>query len=324
MGADDLYVRATQTRGAVILMYHSVAGKDAAAWIDPANHLPPEVFERHLSYLNRHRKVVPLSNVLQALQRGDCLSAGTVSITFDDGYLDTLSTAAPLLARFSFPATVYLATGYISRGQSQWIDQLYGAFVSRTQDDLDLGGAGGAVWNLGVTFDRSAAYAWLKQRLLTGNLADRNALLAEVEGQLRPYGMPPRLTMTWDDVRTLRARYPAIELGVHTRDHLDLTAHSNDVVAAELAGCIEDFRVNLGFPPRHFSFPYSRANRDLSRMLADVGLESAAIACEDPVVKAAADRYCLPRIAAPCSTRLLGLVTSGAYPDLPRRLVGRA
>jgi peptidoglycan/xylan/chitin deacetylase (PgdA/CDA1 family) len=38
---------------------------------------------------------------------------GTLSITFDDGYRDNAEVAAPLLRRFSLPATFFVVTGFI-------------------------------------------------------------------------------------------------------------------------------------------------------------------------------------------------------------------
>ena len=43
----------------------------------------------------------------------------SVVITFDDGYLDNLALAAPVLGRFGFPATVFVVTGEVG-GVADW------------------------------------------------------------------------------------------------------------------------------------------------------------------------------------------------------------
>ena len=46
-------------------------------------------------------------------------------ITFDDGYRDNLTVAAPILEKYRLPATLFLATGYVERGETQWSDTLH-------------------------------------------------------------------------------------------------------------------------------------------------------------------------------------------------------
>ena len=50
--------------GAIVLMYHSVADRDEAAWIDPRNHVPADVFARQMAFLAEHRKVVSLAQLV--------------------------------------------------------------------------------------------------------------------------------------------------------------------------------------------------------------------------------------------------------------------
>ena len=54
-----------------------------------------------------------MSALVDLVDRGGTVSPGTVVITFDDGYEDNLSVAAPLLAARSLPATVFVTTRYL-------------------------------------------------------------------------------------------------------------------------------------------------------------------------------------------------------------------
>src|SRR5687767_4834174 len=111
--------------GAVILMYHSVAHDDAARFIEPSNRIAPRLFERQMAFLAARRRVVALSELVEEIASGKSPSAGTVCITFDDGYRDNLTVAAPILEKYRLPATLFLATGYVERAENQWSDTLH-------------------------------------------------------------------------------------------------------------------------------------------------------------------------------------------------------
>ena len=92
-------------RHAVVLMYHRVTELDVDPWnlsVTPAN------FERHLTVIRRHAAPVHLHDLAAARSRGDMPERG-VAITFDDGYANNLNRAAPLLAQYELPATVFVA-----------------------------------------------------------------------------------------------------------------------------------------------------------------------------------------------------------------------
>jgi hypothetical protein len=75
-----------------------------------------------------------------AIERGERLAEGTVALTFDDGYRDALEVVAPILARYGLPAILYLPTGYVGRGETQWVDRLYTMFAARAHHRLELDG----------------------------------------------------------------------------------------------------------------------------------------------------------------------------------------
>ncbi|WP_323843795.1 polysaccharide deacetylase family protein [Microbulbifer magnicolonia] len=323
-GLGAAYVRLRGVHGAVILMYHGITGDDDADWVDPRFAVNVAVFERQMRFLARYRRVIALGELLALLAAGKSPPPGTVVITFDDGYRSVFTKAAPILRRYRLPATLYLATGYIARGEAQWIDALYAMFNARTRDRLALPDENMEPANLADPLAARRAYADLADRLLPAPRERREHILRGVAEQLQPAQTPPPLTLSWEEVRLLRRLHPGIEIGVHTRDHIDLTQCTPQVAAEEVSQSVADVQRALGIAPEHFSFPYGRANPAAQRAVAAANLRSAALTDPALLVRAGADPYALPRLSAPPAMSLFPFYTSGAYPEASMEVFGRA
>lgn len=311
---------------AAILMYHSIAPPETAPYVDFAWRMSPERFEEQVRFLTRHRRVVALGELVEQLQRGENPAPGSVVLTFDDGYRDNLEVAAPILRRHRAPATLFLATAYVGRGESQWVDRLYTVFTTRglarcplpatrTEPARDFDLASPVEWR--------QAYHRIALQLLEASPDEREALLGDLEAQLKPVGRPPRLTLDWSDVRTLAERYPEFEIGVHTAEHLDLSRRSGAEIRAELETSIRDVEREVGLRPRSFSFPYGRSSPDACRIAADVGLRCAMGPSGPWPVDVSTDRYCLPRLDALMSPTQLRLRTHPGFGRLPTAIGNR-
>jgi peptidoglycan/xylan/chitin deacetylase (PgdA/CDA1 family) len=69
-------------------------------------------FEAFCHFFQRHFDVLPVSEQVAGCRAGRDMG-GTLSITFDDGYLDNFEVAAPILRRLNLPATFFVTTGFI-------------------------------------------------------------------------------------------------------------------------------------------------------------------------------------------------------------------
>lgn len=99
-----------------ILMYHSVSdnlfGKSHPYY---QINTSPNVFEQQMRNLRKAGyRTLDLDAAWTGLESGADLSK-TVIITFDDGYHDFYTDAFPILRRFGFTATMYLATSRIKK-----------------------------------------------------------------------------------------------------------------------------------------------------------------------------------------------------------------
>jgi peptidoglycan/xylan/chitin deacetylase (PgdA/CDA1 family) len=96
-----------------ILTYHSL--DESGSQIS----MSPDLFRRQMEFLaSSSISVVPLEEVLER--------SGSVAITFDDGFLNFLDYAAPVLESLHLPATVFLVSGYCG-GRNNWPSQPAGA-----------------------------------------------------------------------------------------------------------------------------------------------------------------------------------------------------
>ncbi|MFH7320737.1 polysaccharide deacetylase family protein [Desulfurivibrio sp. D14AmB] len=307
--------------GAVVLMYHSAAEEAQSKWIDPRDHVPADVFTQQMEFLSRERRVVSLVELVSCLKQGQTPEKGTVVITFDDGYLDNLTVAAPILENYGLTATLFLPTGYIDRGENQWVDQAYAAFKARTRNKLKWISDSPQVYDLKQPVQHKAAYRAVCSTLLVAAREKRHSLLANLYDQLAPARHPPRLTMNWEEVQTLVSRHRCFEIGGHSLEHTDLTRVSEADAIKELTGCAERIKEMLGRPPRYFSFCYSRTSKPLQRLVAEAGFEAACGRCGyDIAINSKKDLFDLPRIEAPPTMDNFDLITCAANTGVWRRL----
>jgi peptidoglycan/xylan/chitin deacetylase (PgdA/CDA1 family) len=92
--------------GIRILMYHRVFPETL---YDQLN-VQPELFERHIRFLTEHYVCISLTEALQRLRQGRYRNE--VVVTFDDGYLDNLQYAFPILEHYKVPATFFITTEF--------------------------------------------------------------------------------------------------------------------------------------------------------------------------------------------------------------------
>ena len=102
------------TPNAAILLYHHVSSSTPAS-----TSISPETFKSHMEYLETHHTVVPLQDVVSAIQNNTTLPEKAVAITFDDGYANILDNAHPILAEMDFPYTVFINPNEIGVGPQQ-------------------------------------------------------------------------------------------------------------------------------------------------------------------------------------------------------------
>ena len=80
------------------------------------------LFERYCRFFRDHFNVLALGDLITRLERRVPLDR-ELAITFDDGYLDNFENAAPLLGKYSLPATFFVVSGWMGTNVVPWWDR---------------------------------------------------------------------------------------------------------------------------------------------------------------------------------------------------------
>lgn len=114
LGLTRLAARLNRGR-VMILCYHGVTAREERMADDPTGlHIRAARFEAQLEYLRRHHHVLPLGEYLAARREGRALPPYAVVLTFDDGYRNFYTMAAPRLRARGLAASLFVTVGAIS------------------------------------------------------------------------------------------------------------------------------------------------------------------------------------------------------------------
>jgi peptidoglycan/xylan/chitin deacetylase (PgdA/CDA1 family) len=276
----------------VILLYHRIA----SAPHDPFGQaVHPDRFTAQVEYLVRTGRVAPLGDVLHSR------TGSRVVLTFDDGYADNATFAAPMLADAGLPATWFVTVDTLGARRFWW-DRLTAALLGDHElpSSIDVEVADRELWvDLRTRAARTTALRFLRGRLLDLAPAD---LEAQVDRIVEVLGAPASdeddLTMTVDQVRAL-ATLPLQAVGAHTRTHARLATQSAAVQRDEVVGSVRSLSEILRRPVLDFAYPFGDSKRDVGRvaprLVREAGCRAACTTDPRPLNRFS-DPYGLPRV----------------------------
>lgn len=242
--------RATgRLRGGVfpILAYHRV--NDDGDPFFPA--VPTSVFERQMAHVARTSVVLTVEELV-ARMRTRTVPANALAITFDDGYRDNLTHAAPILARYGLRATIFLTTGVIGTTEIPWFARLAMA-VKTTRRDVAATRWG--VLRLTTEAQRLRGLETMMTGLLHLEDDDLRREVARLLEHLAVSGdaCGKGLMLGWDEVHALRRLGFAI--GAHTVTHPLLSRVSSRRARREIFDSRQAIATACGSPPTAFAYP---------------------------------------------------------------------
>lgn len=284
------FMRVQRRAGLCILIFHRVLERR-----DPLRPGEPTVaeFEARMRWLKDNFTVLPLSHAVRCL-REDRLPRDALAITFDDGYADNRSLAAPLLSRLGLHATFFVAAGFLDGGR-MFNDSVIETVRAFEGDLLDLSELGLGTHRIVTDEDRCAAISQILahvKHLPPAQREERVEALADWVGAK----LPTHLMMTSTEVRSLHSL--GMGIGGHTMSHPILQSVDEQSAKAEISKGRKRLEDIVGAPITLFAYPNGRPGEDYGhqhvQLVKALGFE-AAVSTAWGVCRVGADQYQLPR-----------------------------
>lgn len=96
--------------GMPVLMYHSVDYNKIFFTVKP------EDFQKQTAHLFKKKySVISLARSVEMIKNKEKIPSKTLVLTFDDGFEDNYFNVFPILKKYNFPATIFLATDFIGK-----------------------------------------------------------------------------------------------------------------------------------------------------------------------------------------------------------------
>jgi peptidoglycan/xylan/chitin deacetylase (PgdA/CDA1 family) len=301
-------------RAPVILMFHRIADPACDPW---GLSVAPSRFEAQMRALKACRIPLSTADFVSGLEDGT-LPALAVAVTFDDGYIDNVRVAKPILEEIGIPATMFLTTGYLGKQKEFWWDELTrlvlagrtaveGTLVIASRSlAVRLPGLADAAARPSSTWrawqppqtPREHVYfeIWNELRVL-----DEAAREHGLERVRQLFGQRPAsendLPMTREDVRQL-VMGTHIDIGAHSETHQPLTTLDVRDRRREIQQSRSACETLAGKPVEGFSYPHGDLDAVTAHLVRESGFRWACSTHPAAVDRVRFDLFNLPRVQA--------------------------
>lgn len=253
------YVNMLQRNHFVIYLFHGV--------IHQSNYEVRNYTKKHLEVDEFHQLLIELKTKGQALSMDDIvdlinnnhdLPEYAYAVTFDDGFENNVTVAAPVLADLQIPATFYISTYLVDNNAMTWIDRIEFCLENTKEGVLSL------EWeSKPIRFDDTDSKIQILNNIRSYVKADPEINPDQVVSSIYDQCNMNMITenqdpidkkMDWKQVRELHAEN-LFTIGGHSHRHVSLASLNVDELENELSTSISLLKSKAGISLRHYSYP---------------------------------------------------------------------
>lgn len=214
-------------------------------------------FSEQMEWIKNHFVVLPLYEAVDLIKQRR-LPRRAASITFDDGYVDNLTVASPILKSYGMPASFYVSSKLIG-SRAMWNDRIIESVRQTSVDVLELAGK---TFDIKSVLGKQVFLEFFEDHYKSLPLVEADRLL---EGLISEMGELPHepLFMNEKQIRELSSN--RMEIGSHGQHHKILSAIPAAQAEVEITQSKKDIEKIIDREVKGFAYPNGKAPIDFSK-----------------------------------------------------------
>jgi peptidoglycan/xylan/chitin deacetylase (PgdA/CDA1 family) len=254
----------------VIFLFHGVIKKDLFRIRNYNNkHLLQKDFFKIVKILKKNGNVLSLDEIYNCIKYKISLPKNTYALTFDDGFENNYSIAAPILNDLNLPTTFYFSTDFVDNNTMSWIDKLEYCLEAKKRGTVYI--------------------PWLKKKVMFATVSSKINLLKQIrffvknnlkfniDNFVESFFDDCKMKkvskldtcidkkINWKQVKSLHES-SLFTIGGHSHNHLSLGSLDNVKLDFQLNQSFRLFKEKLNFNIQHYSYPEGQ-KKDYNQIL---------------------------------------------------------
>lgn len=249
----------------IVLCYHKINNRK-----NDWNHITvtPDTFMKQMEFVMNHYDVVTTAHAYE--------SEHTVSISFDDGYEDSVTNILPLLEKLRIPATFFISTKRLGSDEEDWCNELSRRIMSGGQEKTDIEIGGEKISTLSVEDRKKANIQIFKYLKCLDNdrRSDWMRFIREWAGASSDESRKEFRMLGFEQLKSL-SESELVTIGAHTVNHPSLASLDYNAQEHEIKDSINVIKKITGKAVEQFAYPFGGTkdyNQDTFQILKQNGI----------------------------------------------------
>ena len=243
----------------VIYLFHGVIeGSDYTVRNYTRKHLGKDYFCEFIKENKMVGHPLSMDDVIEHYKTGESYPPFSFAVTFDDGFENNYSVAAPILKDLNVPATFYVTTDFIENNHMSWTDRLEYCLEVVSEGQLSF------FWDQNMHVfknreDKISLLEHLRSRVKQDPTIDLSNLVSDIFLQcgldeITQSDDPLDLKMSWKQISELNNDENFI-IGGHTHSHPILSFLNDSEIEKEIKTSVCLLDKKAGIKSSHYAYP---------------------------------------------------------------------
>ena len=266
----------------IFLCYHGVTStKSVNVENYSKKHIDKKKFIKQMKLLKRNYKMISIEDIYYHIKNKIPFSKKDVAISFDDGFKNNFTIAAPILNKLKIPAIFYLCPRSINKNEMFWVDQIETCIDKCKKSKIKITSLSLRNFYLDSIKKKISLIKKIKKTCKNLNIKKKNDLIKILK---KTTSVKPNIKSSknyelanWKIIKKT-SKNNLFTLGGHSLDHDILTKMNMKELDHNIIKTIEIIKNKTGVNVKHFSYPEGKFNNNVIKYLKKHGIKSAPIA----------------------------------------------